>query len=220
MDASTQFKRSPLAMALLGILHLKPPMHPYAVQHRLKDWGEDRVVNVGQRAALYKTIARLQEAGLVAVRETGRDQQYPERTVYEITDAGRAAVANWLAEMVALPRNEYPDFPAALSFLMLLARRTRRPGCAGARTHCAPNSPRSTPTPSDPSSSRCRGRSCSTTSTCARSPRPNCSGWTGWWPTSTPEPSPGPWNHWRRTSTGRYPGPDRDCDAHPPGGRN
>lgn len=120
MDASTQFKRSPLAMALLGILHLEP-MHPYAIQRRLKEWGKDRVVNVGQRAALYKTIARLQEAGLVAVRETGRDQQYPERTVYEITDAGRAAVANWLAEMVALPRNEYPDFPAALSFLMLLA---------------------------------------------------------------------------------------------------
>ena len=96
-------------------------MHPYAIQRRLKEWGKDRVVNVGQRAALYKTIARLQEDGLVAVRETGRDQQYPERTVYEITDAGRAAVANWLAEMVALPRNEYPDFPAALSFLMLLA---------------------------------------------------------------------------------------------------
>ncbi|MGF6882007.1 DNA-binding PadR family transcriptional regulator [Nocardia sp. GAS34] len=119
MTTSTQFKRSALAMALLGILHLEP-MHPYAIQRRIKEWGKDKVVNVGQRAALYKTIARLQEAGLVAVRETGRDQQYPERTVYEITDAGRAAVAGWLAEMVGHPRNEYPEFPAALSFLMLL----------------------------------------------------------------------------------------------------
>jgi hypothetical protein len=40
--------------------------------------------------------------------------------VYEITAAGRAACAGWLAEMVGVPRNEYPDFPAALSFLMLL----------------------------------------------------------------------------------------------------
>jgi len=119
MTTTTQFKRSPLAMALLGILHLEP-MHPYAIQRRIREWGKDKVVNVGQRAALYKTIARLQEAGLVAVRETGRDQQYPERTVYEITDAGRAACAGWLAEMVGVPRNEYPDFPAALSFLMLL----------------------------------------------------------------------------------------------------
>lgn len=119
MTASTQFKRSPLAMALLGILHLEP-MHPYAIQRRIKEWGKDKVVNVTQRAALYKTIGRLQEAGLVTVRETGRDQQYPERTVYEITDAGRAACASWLAEMIGEPRNEYPDFPAALSFLMLL----------------------------------------------------------------------------------------------------
>ncbi|MFQ6397913.1 PadR family transcriptional regulator [Nocardia sp. KC 131] len=119
MTASTQFKRSPLAMALLGILHLEP-MHPYAIQRRIKEWGKDKVVNVSQRAALYKTIGRLQEAGLVAVRETGRDQQYPERTVYEITDAGRAACATWLADMLGDPRNEYPEFPAALSFLMLL----------------------------------------------------------------------------------------------------
>ncbi|MFC9436441.1 PadR family transcriptional regulator [Nocardia sp. NPDC057030] len=119
MTASTQFKRSPLAMVVLGILNLEP-MHPYAIQRRIKEWGKDKVVNVAQRAALYKTIGRLQEAGLVAVRETGRDQQYPERTVYEITDAGRTACTTWLAEMISTPRNEYPDFPAALSFLMLL----------------------------------------------------------------------------------------------------
>ncbi|MEV6071662.1 PadR family transcriptional regulator [Nocardia sp. NPDC052001] len=119
MTASPQFKRSPLALALLGILHMEP-MHPYAIQRRIKEWGKDKVVNVGQRAGLYKTIARLQDAGLVAVRETGRDQQYPERTVYEITDAGREAFMTWLTEMVAQPRNEFPEFPAALSFLMLM----------------------------------------------------------------------------------------------------
>lgn len=119
MTASMQFKRSPLAMALLGILHLEP-MHPYAIQRRIKEWGKDKVVNVSQRAALYKTIGRLQDAGLVTVRETGRDQQYPERTVYAITEAGRAACAAWLADMIGDPRNEYPEFPAALSFLMLL----------------------------------------------------------------------------------------------------
>ncbi len=119
MTTSDRFKRSPLAMAVLGILHLEP-MHPYAIQRRIKEWGKDKVVNVGQRAQLYKTITRLQDAGLVAVRATGRDQQYPERTVYEVTDAGRAACISWIAEMIAIPRNEFPEFPAALSFLMLL----------------------------------------------------------------------------------------------------
>jgi DNA-binding PadR family transcriptional regulator len=117
MDA--ELRPSPLAMAVLSLLHAGP-LHPYAMQRLIKDWGKDRVVNVGQRANLYKTIRRLQAAGLVAVRQTERDHRYPERTVYEITDAGRAAATEWLADMVAVPRNEFPQFPAALSFVMLL----------------------------------------------------------------------------------------------------
>ena len=72
------------------------------------------MVNVGQRTSLYRTIERLEESGLVAVLATGRDQQYPERTVYEITDAGRAVTREWLAEMLAVPKSEFPEFPAAL----------------------------------------------------------------------------------------------------------
>ena len=110
---------SPLALAVLSLLHAAP-LHPYAMQRLLKEWGKDGVVNVGQRANLYKTIRRLLEAGLIAVRQTERDQQYPERTVYELTDAGSRAVVEWLTDMLALPRNEFPQFPAALSFMMLL----------------------------------------------------------------------------------------------------
>jgi DNA-binding PadR family transcriptional regulator len=114
-----KFRPSPLAVAVLGLLHAGP-LHPYAMQRLIKLWGKDQVVNVGQRANLYKTIRRLQEAGLVAVLQTERDQRYPERTVYELTDAGRAATATWLADMIAKPRNEFPQFPAALSFVMIL----------------------------------------------------------------------------------------------------
>ena len=42
------------------------------------------------------------------------------RTVHEITDEGRELLLERLAEMVSTPRNEFPQFPAALSFLMLL----------------------------------------------------------------------------------------------------
>jgi DNA-binding PadR family transcriptional regulator len=132
------FRPSPLAMAVLSLLHAAP-LHPYAMQRLIKEWGKDRVINVGQRANLYKTIRRLQDAGLVAVRQTERDQNYPERTVYELTDAGREAAPEWIAEMVAAPRNEFPQFPAALSFVMLLgperARQAleRRAAVLGAR---------------------------------------------------------------------------------------
>lgn len=111
---------SPLALTVLSLLHWKP-LHPYGIQRLIKQWGKDLVVNVGQRASLYRTIERLRAAGLVAVRETERDQQYPERTVYEITDAGRAAAREWLVAMLAEPKQEFPPFPAALSHVLMLA---------------------------------------------------------------------------------------------------
>ena len=110
---------SPLALAVLSLLEVGP-LHPYGLQRLLRLWGKDAVVNVGQRASLYKTIQRLQRAGLIAVRHTERDQRFPERTVYELTDEGRRQGREWLGDMLATPRNEFPRFPAALSFAMLL----------------------------------------------------------------------------------------------------
>jgi len=118
-DKDAEVRSSPLALAVLSLLHAAP-LHPYAIQRLLKEWGKDNVINVGQRANLYKTIKRLLQAGLIAVRQTERDQQYPERTVYELTEAGRRASHDWLTDMVVRPRNEFPQFPAALSFLMML----------------------------------------------------------------------------------------------------
>jgi DNA-binding PadR family transcriptional regulator len=120
VTGTSEFRASPLAVAVLSLLHAAP-LHPYAMQRLLKLWGKDKVINVGQRANLYKTIRRLDQAGLIAVRHTERDQQYPERTVYELTDAGRLAAQDWLTDMLARPRNEFPQFPAALSFIMLLS---------------------------------------------------------------------------------------------------
>jgi DNA-binding PadR family transcriptional regulator len=115
-----EFRASPLALAVLSVL-VPGPLHPYGIQRLLKHWGKDEVINVGQRANLYKTIKRLDEAGLIAVRQTERDQQYPERTVYELTEEGRRLAPQWLAAMLATVRNEFPQFPAAISFAMMLS---------------------------------------------------------------------------------------------------
>jgi DNA-binding PadR family transcriptional regulator len=117
---STPSRSSPLALTVLALLHFQP-LHPYGIQRLIKQWGKDQVVNVGQRASLYRTIDRLLTTGLVTVRETGRDQQYPERTVYELTDAGRSTMRVWLNEMLGAPKQEFPQFPAALSFVLMLA---------------------------------------------------------------------------------------------------
>jgi len=116
MPPSSGVRSSPLTLTVLSML-AGGPLHPYAIQSRMKAWGKDKVVNVGQRANLYKTIERLRDAGLIAVRATERDQRFPERTVYELTDEGWRACREWLTEMLATPRNEFPEFPAALSFV-------------------------------------------------------------------------------------------------------
>ncbi|MGW7680147.1 PadR family transcriptional regulator [Kribbella sp. NPDC054772] len=113
------FRRSPLALAILGLLE-NGPLHPYGIQRLIKQWGKDQVVNVGQRTSLYRMIVRLEEAGLIAVGATERDERYPERTVYHLTDEGRRTCREWLAEIITTPRNEFPEFPAALSFVMLV----------------------------------------------------------------------------------------------------
>ena len=113
-------KSSPLGLAVLALLHYRP-LHPYGIQQLLKQGGMEQVVKVGQRAGLYRTIERLQAGGLITVRHTERDQQYPERTVYEVTEEGRAATREWLEQMLAVPKAEFPVFPAALSNMLLLS---------------------------------------------------------------------------------------------------
>jgi DNA-binding PadR family transcriptional regulator len=102
------------------MLH-EAPMHPYRMQRLIKERGKDEVINVTQRASLYQTIQRLGREGLISPQQTIRDDKRPERTVYEITARGRAIVVQWMREILSQPAQEYPEFPAAISFLPLLS---------------------------------------------------------------------------------------------------
>jgi DNA-binding PadR family transcriptional regulator len=107
-------------MLMVLVLLAEAPMHPYEMQ-RLMVWrGKDQVVRV-QRGSLYPAVERLARAGLIEPLETGREGRRPERTVYQLTGQGRDTAETWLAGMIRTVRNEYPDFPAALSFLPMLS---------------------------------------------------------------------------------------------------
>src|SRR5215468_6850068 len=108
--------RSPLSMVVLA-LACEEPMHPYRMQTLIKQRGKDRVANVAQRNSVYQTIEALLRAGLIAVRETARDENRPERTIYAATDEGRRTMYAWLRTVLSTPAREFPDFPAALSLL-------------------------------------------------------------------------------------------------------
>ena len=92
-------------------------MHPYRIQQCIRDRRKDEVINVSQRAGLYQAIRRLEREGLIRAHSVTRAENRPERTSYELTDAGRAEVAAWLRQGLATPHREFPEFPAVLSFL-------------------------------------------------------------------------------------------------------
>jgi DNA-binding PadR family transcriptional regulator len=112
-------KYSPLGLAALAML-FEAPMHPYRMQRLIKERGKDEVINVTQRAGLYQTIGRLEREGLIRSQPVRREQNRPERTVYEITEIGRTTALEWMRRVLSTPTREFPDFPAAVSSLALL----------------------------------------------------------------------------------------------------
>lgn len=95
-------------------------MHPYRMQRLIKDRGKDQVINVGQRASLYQIINQLLREGLITFGETEQAEGFPERTIYKLTDKGHITALDWLREMLSIPAQEFPEFPAAISLLPLL----------------------------------------------------------------------------------------------------
>jgi len=107
-----------LALAVLSYLSQRP-MHPYELSRMLRDHGDVRSIKFNH-GSLYMVVQQLEKAGYVAELETNRDGQRPERTVYSVTDAGRAELRDWMRELVEDPQHEYPQFVAALSLIAAL----------------------------------------------------------------------------------------------------
>jgi DNA-binding PadR family transcriptional regulator len=107
-----------LALAVLSYLS-QQPMHPYELGRRLREHGDARSIKFNH-GSLYMVVGQLARAGFISERETNREGQRPERTVYALTDAGRAELRDWLRELVEQPQHEYPAFVAALSLIAAL----------------------------------------------------------------------------------------------------
>jgi DNA-binding PadR family transcriptional regulator len=106
-------RMTPIALVVLSLLH-EEPMHPYEMHQTLRVRHTDRVVKL-KAGTLYHTVERLARHGLIASTETTRTGRRPERTVYEITDAGRDAFTEQTIQMLGSPAEEYPEYPLALT---------------------------------------------------------------------------------------------------------
>lgn len=108
-------RSNPLALAVLSCLYERP-MHPYEVSQTLRARAKDESIRLNF-GSLYGVVAGLEKRGLIRVVETLRSGKRPPRTIYEVTEAGRTEMTEWLSELVAVPVKEYLQFEAGLSLL-------------------------------------------------------------------------------------------------------
>lgn len=101
------------ALTVLALL-LTGPRHTYEMHRLMIDTHKDFVT--GLPRSMYHAVDRLLHAQLIRVHDTVRDGTRPERTVYRLTDAGRAELVARVERLLAHPDPDATLFVAALSF--------------------------------------------------------------------------------------------------------
>ena len=102
------------ALTVLALL-LTGPRHTYEMHRLMIDTHKDFVS--GLPRSMYHAVDRLLRAGLIRVEGTDKAAGRPERTVYALTDAGRAELGVRVGRLLEHPDPDATLFVAALSFL-------------------------------------------------------------------------------------------------------
>ncbi|MET9493018.1 PadR family transcriptional regulator [Nocardia sp. NPDC006630] len=107
-----------MALAVLSVLAIQP-MHRYEIAGKLREFGKDHDMGV-KWGSLYTVVDNLTKHGFLEITGSERDGARPERTIYRITDAGRAELADWTRELISDPEPEQRPFMAGLSVVSVL----------------------------------------------------------------------------------------------------
>lgn len=120
--ARPQLARSDRDLVALSVLALLStgPRHPYDMHRFLVDTRKDFVT--GLPRSLYHAVGRLADAGLIVPAGTEQQAGRPERTVYALSDAGRAELRRRVGLLLATPDDDASVAAAALSYLGVLGR--------------------------------------------------------------------------------------------------
>ncbi|MCP3803019.1 PadR family transcriptional regulator [Allokutzneria sp. A3M-2-11 16] len=108
-----------MALAVLSVL-VQRPMHPYEMASMLRARGKEADMGI-KWGSLYTVVRNMEKHGLIEAVETVRQGARPERTIYRITDDGRAEMVDWVRELISVPERERTRFQAGLSVLAALA---------------------------------------------------------------------------------------------------
>ncbi|MBC6456563.1 PadR family transcriptional regulator [Actinomadura sp. HBU206391] len=107
-----------LALAVLATVQQRP-MHRYEMASIMRARGKDRDMNV-KWGSLYTVVQNMEKHGLLETIGSTRQGARPERTIYQITEAGRRELVEWTRELISSPEPEHPKFAAGLSVLVVL----------------------------------------------------------------------------------------------------
>jgi DNA-binding PadR family transcriptional regulator len=80
---------------------------------KLRERGKDNAIKINW-GSFYTVVQNLDKHGFIEAVEVAREGRQPERTTYQITDAGRAELMDWLRELLGVPEREHTSFEAAL----------------------------------------------------------------------------------------------------------
>jgi DNA-binding PadR family transcriptional regulator len=98
-------------------------MHPYEVASTLRARHKDASIKLNY-GSLYSVIETLCRHQFVKPQQTIRKGKRPERTIFELTEAGSVELNDWLSELLARPKKEFTQFEAGLSLMPVLPPKT------------------------------------------------------------------------------------------------
>ncbi len=99
---------------MLALLSVRPA-HPYELHRFVIDTHKDYIG--GLPRSLYHAVDRLARDELIAPVETSREGRRPERTVYRVTEEGRAELSSRLRRLLEQPDGDTKVFLAAVSLM-------------------------------------------------------------------------------------------------------
>jgi DNA-binding PadR family transcriptional regulator len=108
-----------MGLAVLATV-VQRPMHRYEMASVMRARGKDRDMDI-KWGSLYTVVQNLERSGYLETIGVTRQGARPERTVYQITEAGRDELIAWTRELIAEPEAEHTRFVAGLSVLAVLS---------------------------------------------------------------------------------------------------
>jgi DNA-binding PadR family transcriptional regulator len=97
------------------------PLHGYEVRQESEKWSADKWANVAY-GSIYHALNKMRQEGLVEVIDAEQVGKRPARTVYQVTDRGRAEFERLLRGYWVQVRPLIDPFQVAIAFMDRLPR--------------------------------------------------------------------------------------------------